>query len=70
MYARLLGDLEQNDIRMIVEELARRIDALKDGTHPRGASSASNPSGEQTQSDVSIAMKLEIEDLNRKVVFE
>ena len=26
---------EQSDIRKIVEELARRIDAMRDGTHPR-----------------------------------
>ena len=27
---------EQGDIRSIVEELARRTDAIRDGTHPRG----------------------------------
>ena len=58
---------EQNDIRKIVEELARRIDAMRDGTHPRDVSSGSNASNEQNLSDVSVAMQLEIENLKTKV---
>ena len=69
---------EQGDIRMIVEELARRIDAIREGTHPRseapqdrthprGTSSDSNAPNEQRFPDASVAMQLEIEDLKTKV---
>ena len=65
---------EQGDIRRIVEELARRIDAirdgthprseaLQDGTHPRSTSSDSNAQNEQKLPDASVAMQLEIEVL-------
>ena len=68
---------EQTDIRKIVEELARRIDAMRDGTHPRSedtrdgthprdASSGSNASNEQNIPDVGVAMQLQIEDLKTK----
>ena len=56
---------EQHDIRVIVQELARRIDAMKDGTHPRDVSSSSQC--EQDLPDASVAMQLEIADLKRKV---
>ena len=69
---------EQGDIRSTVEELARRIDAIRDGTHPRseapqdgahprGNSSDSATQNEQRLPDASIATQLEIEDLKMKV---
>ena len=54
---------EQGDIRNIVEELARRIDTIRDGTHPRDSSSAT-----ATQSDAGVAMQLELNDLKAKVL--
>ena len=58
---------EQTDIRKVVEGLARRIDAMQDGTHPGSGSSGSNTTGEQNQTDTSVALQMEIEDLKRKV---
>ena len=58
---------EQTDIRKVVEELARRVDVMQNGTHPGGVSSDSNTTGEQNLSDASVALQLEIEDLTRKV---
>ena len=55
---------EQGDVRTIVEELARRIDAIRDGTHPSGTMS---DGAAQRPADASIAMQLEIEDLKTKV---
>ena len=43
---------EQNDTRMIVEKLARRIDAMRDGTHRRDVSSGSNAPNEQNSPDL------------------
>ena len=54
---------EQGDIRNIVEELARRIDAIRDGTHPRDS-----PSATATQSDAGVAMQLELNALKAKVL--
>ena len=53
---------EQSDVRNTVEELARHVDAIRDGTHPRESSSAT-----ATQSDASVALPLEIDDLKAKV---
>ena len=53
--------------RKVVEELARCVDAMQNGTHPGGVSSDSNMTGEQNPSDASVALHLEIEDLKRKV---
>ena len=59
---------EQSAIRKVVEELARRVvDAMQNGTHPGGVSSDSNMTGEQSSSDASVALQLEIDDLKRKV---
>ena len=69
---------EQGDIRKTVEELARQIDAirdgrhprsdaLQDGTHPRSLSSDGNVHNDQRLPDASFAMQLEIEDLKTKV---
>ena len=38
----------KGDIRRIVEELARRIDAMQNGTHPRGVFSDSDPTSDTT----------------------
>ena len=64
---------EQSDIRRMVEELARRIDATQDGTHPsdgthpRKVPPDGDASQEQNLPDVSVAMHLEIEDVKKKV---
>ena len=70
---------DQGDIRRIlVEELARQIDvirdgthprseALQDGTHPRSTASDSNTPNEQRLPDARVAMQLEIEDPKTKV---
>ena len=69
---------EQGDVCSTVEELARRIDAIRDGTHPRSGapqdgthprntSSDSAPQNEQRLPEASVAMQLEVEDLKMKV---
>ena len=52
----------QSDIWKVVEELARRVDAMQNGTHPGGVSSDSNMTGDQSSSDASVALQLEIDD--------
>ena len=58
---------EQGDIRKIVEELARRMDTMQHGTHPRNAASDSGAAQGQTLTDAGVTMQLEIEDLKAKV---
>ena len=58
---------EQLDVQKVVEELARLVDDMQNGTHPGGVSSDSDVASEQNLPDASIAMQLEIEDLKRKV---
>ena len=54
---------EQGDIRKADEELARRIDAIRDGAHPR-----ESPSDTATHGDAGVAMQLELSDLKAKVL--
>ena len=52
---------EQEDTPRIVEELARRIDSIRDGTRPEG------PPEVATQSEVGVATQLELSDLKTNV---
>ena len=56
---------EQHDIRKVVKDLARRIDAIQNGTHPGGTSSGSNAAPEQAPPEVGVPVVLEIEDLKK-----
>ena len=51
----------------MVEELARRIDAMQNGTHRRDVSSDINALNKQTVSDAGVATQWVIEDLKTKV---
>ena len=57
---------EQHDIRKVVEDLARKIDAIQQGTHPRESARSSNDP-EEASIDVGVPVLLEIEDVKRKV---
>ena len=54
------------DIRKVVEDLARKVDAIQNGTHP-GESAGSSAGPEQASTDIGVPALLEIEDLKRKV---
>ena len=54
---------EQGDFHRTVEGLARRIDTIRDGTHPR-----ESPSETATQGDAGVAMQLELNDLKAEVL--
>ena len=51
-----------------MEDLARQIEVMQNGTHPEGTSSGNNTAPGQNPPDVSVPALLEIEDLKRKVV--
>ena len=55
---------EQRDIRKAIEELARCIDTISNGTHPRKSPSETTA----TQSDAGVAMQLELNVLRAKVL--
>ena len=50
----------------MVEDLARKIDAIQQGTHPRESARNSNDP-KQASTDIGVPARLEIEDLNGKV---